>query len=170
MKIYNLLFIILVGVFSTTIACKSKTDDSANQQITTMDSSGIFATQDPAAPGTPTPTTNPNEPHWKCPKNCKGSGGPSQGKCPVCGSEYVHNAAYHNQAPGTSPVSPIKIDPATNTTVPANTAVPASAAAQNEKGVYHYICSKGCAGGAGVAGNCAKCGNPLTHNQAFHDN
>lgn len=40
--------------------------------------------------------------------------------------------------------------------------------AQNADGVWHYTCSKGCAGGAGSAGNCATCGGPLTHNQAYH--
>ncbi len=40
--------------------------------------------------------------------------------------------------------------------------------AQNAKGVWHFTCSKGCPGGAGTKGNCAKCGNPLTHNQAYH--
>lgn len=42
--------------------------------------------------------------------------------------------------------------------------------AQNAEGVWHYICSKGCAGGAGAAGSCATCGSPLAHNAAYHDN
>ncbi|MBK7358340.1 MAG: hypothetical protein IPI45_10600 [Saprospiraceae bacterium] len=40
--------------------------------------------------------------------------------------------------------------------------------AQNAAGVWHFTCSKGCPGGAGTQGNCAKCGNPLTHNAAYH--
>ncbi len=43
-------------------------------------------------------------------------------------------------------------------------------ARQNAGSLYHYTCSNGCAGGAGVAGNCSTCGNPLAHNQAFHNN
>lgn len=42
--------------------------------------------------------------------------------------------------------------------------------AQNTSGVYHYTCSNGCAGGAAAAGNCATCGNTLSHNQAYHAN
>lgn len=42
--------------------------------------------------------------------------------------------------------------------------------AQNVAGVYHYTCSNGCAGGAAAAGNCATCGNTLSHNQAYHAN
>jgi len=42
--------------------------------------------------------------------------------------------------------------------------------AQNADGVWHYTCSKGCAGGAGAVGNCATCGGPLAHNSAYHAN
>lgn len=41
--------------------------------------------------------------------------------------------------------------------------------AQNAQGVWHYNCAKGCAGGAGAAGNCATCGSPLAHNTAYHN-
>jgi len=40
--------------------------------------------------------------------------------------------------------------------------------AQNAAGVWHYTCSKGCAGGAGSAIACAKCGTALTHNTGYH--
>lgn len=36
--------------------------------------------------------------------------------------------------------------------------------------VWHYTCSKGCAGGAGSAVNCNTCGTLLVHNQAYHAN
>ena len=42
--------------------------------------------------------------------------------------------------------------------------------AQNAAGVWHYICIKGCAGGAGSAVNCGTCGGLLAHNQAYHTN
>lgn len=46
---------------------------------------------------------------------------------------------------------------------------PTAEPAQNADGVWHYTCSKGCTGGAGVAGSiCATCGGPLDHNQAYH--
>lgn len=40
--------------------------------------------------------------------------------------------------------------------------------AQNEGGVWHYTCSKGCAGGAGSAIKCNNCGGTLGHNTAYH--
>lgn len=42
--------------------------------------------------------------------------------------------------------------------------------AQNTGSLYHYTCSQGCPGGAAAAGNCSTCGNPLAHNQAYHNN
>ncbi len=47
---------------------------------------------------------------------------------------------------------------------------PTTEPAQNAEGVWHYTCGKGCAGGAGAAGNCATCGGPLAHNAAYHNN
>lgn len=40
--------------------------------------------------------------------------------------------------------------------------------AQNAAGLWHYTCPKGCAGGAGAAEACAKCGTTLTHNTTYH--
>ena len=57
------------------------------------------------------------------------------------------------------------IVPTTATPNPATTE-----SAQNAEGIWHYTCSKGCAGGAGAAGNCATCGAPLAHNSAYHSN
>lgn len=48
--------------------------------------------------------------------------------------------------------------------------VATSEPAQNADGVWHYTCGKGCAGGAGTAGNCTTCGGPLAHNKAYHPN
>jgi hypothetical protein len=98
--------------------------------------------------------------HFICPNHCKGSGGSQAGTCPVCGTEYVHNDAFHQGKDIPEPA--MKIDPVTHMAVPTHTE------AQNEKGVYHFICPKGDPGGAGVAGNCPKCGTPLEHNPAFH--
>lgn len=41
---------------------------------------------------------------------------------------------------------------------------------QNTGGVWHYTCTKGCAGGAGTAVNCNSCGSPLAHNAGYHAN
>lgn len=54
-------------------------------------------------------------------------------------------------------------DPATQPAAP-QTAEPA----QNAKGVWHFTCPKGCEGGSGAQGTCAKCGGQLAHNAAYH--
>src|SRR3990170_2741285 len=76
--------------------------------------------------------------------------------------------------PGSSPQTPIQVDPQ-NATPPVTTINPvttppvaAAGAAQNAKGDYHFTCPKGCPGGAGAQAKCAKCGADLAHNQAFH--
>ncbi len=120
----------------------------------------------PAAPSAaPAPATTPpaGVKHYTCPKNCKGSGGDAAGTCPVCGTAYVHNAAFHGQ-PGNTP----------NAATPGATATPvtppAESPAKNAAGVFHYTCPKGCKGGAGAAGKCASCGGDLAHNSAYHNN
>ncbi len=95
--------------------------------------------------------------HYICPNNCEGSGGDTQVACPVCGTQYVHNQAFHASQQTTPP--------ATTNTTPAT-----PPAAQNAAGVYHYTCSNGCAGGGAAAGSCATCGSALAHNTAFHNN
>ena len=126
----------------------------------------------PTASPVTTPATTPasnNAPtiaatgvkHYICPNNCAGSGGPAQGNCPVCSTAYVHNAAYHNQPAASQPTAPNPFG--------AGPALPAAGNGMNAAGVYHYICSNGCAGGSGVQGSCATCGSALAHNQAYHN-
>ncbi len=59
---------------------------------------------------------------------------------------------------------------APNATIPngATPPPPVVEPAQNADGVWHYTCSKGCAGGSGAKGNCFTCGGPLVHNTAYH--
>lgn len=91
--------------------------------------------------------------HYTCPNNCAGSGSSAAGTCPVCGTSYVHNAAYHANDPADASTT---IDPAT---LSGGTA----------SGIQHYICSAGCGGGGAAAGSCPNCGAALAHNQAFHN-
>ena len=93
--------------------------------------------------------------HYTCPNNCAGSGGPSAGNCPVCGTAYVHNAAFHNQGNAGDPNTMIQQQ---------QPELPA----QNAAGIYHYTCPSGCAGGSASAGTCPQCGGALAHNQAYH--
>lgn len=138
----------------------------------------------PAGDGTITPVTPaegqaaatgaPGQAHYICTKaGCSGTGD-AQGKCPVCGSDLSHNAAFHNTAPGTTPgttpQNAVTLDPATGkTTTPVTNATPP--AEKNAAGVYHHTCTKaGCDGGAGSPGKCPKCGSELAHNPAYHNN
>ena len=119
----------------------------------------------------PSPQTNTNQmpvsgalagvQHYICPNNCQGSGGEAQGNCPVCGTAYLHNQAFHaNDAQNqvTPPPTPTP-----------NPATPTAEPAQNAAGVWHYTCAKGCAGGAGTATSCSSCGGMLAHNAAYHN-
>ncbi|RMG87651.1 MAG: hypothetical protein D6714_01920 [Bacteroidetes bacterium] len=152
--------------FSMTIFCLSLSltscQNAADEQVRNEAREALpQTTPAPATPAAPvtapaTTTTSGSVAHYECPNKCEGGVGANAGNCPVCGTAMAHNQAFHNQPAATTPATP-------------NTAQPA-AAAQNAAGEYHYICSKGCAGGAAAAGNCATCGSPLAHNQAFHNN
>ena len=119
---------------------------------------------------TPTPanTTTPVAgavKHYTCPNNCANSGGDAAGTCPVCGTAYVHNAAYHNQTNNAN--SPFDNQQSPVVQPPQQQQQPAPA--QNAAGVYHYTCANGCAGGSGSAGTCSACGGNLVHNPAYHN-
>ena len=173
MKFSHLLIIALFGSFVTVVSCNDKKEDPASQTTTVTPDINATA-QDPTLVAS-TPAAGGSEFHFKCPKNCEGGGASNKGNCPICGTELVHNQAFHNQAPGaegSSPQTPIQIDPtnASPSTVSATpTPKPTQAEpAQNAKGIWHWTCAKGCEGGAGGAGNCAKCGGPLSHNSTYH--
>lgn len=97
--------------------------------------------------------------HYTCPNNCAGSGGDAQGNCPVCGTAYAHNQAFHDQA----------ITQSTQPIAQPNAAAQAPEPPQNAAGVWHYTCANGCAGGAGSAIACSSCGGTLAHNTAYHN-
>ena len=164
MKTSHFIIAIFIGSLFTTAACNTKKEEPVSEQPSLSTENPGMTTQgdttmlNPAAVGSNATASSGH--HFICPNACKGSGGAQAGKCPVCGAEYVHNDAFHQGQPIPEPA--MKIDPVTNTAVPTHTE------AQNAAGVYHFICPKGHAGGAGVAGNCPKCGTPLEHNQAFH--
>jgi hypothetical protein len=171
MKISHFLFLALISATVILISCNSKKDAETTQDPMTTTTDG--AVQDPSATTAPaTATSGGTEKHYKCTKEgCTGSGD-AQGKCPICGSDLVHNAAFHAQtagAPGTSPVNPVQIDPSSTNPTTGSTTTPAPPPAKNAKGEYHYTCPNGHEGGA-TAGKCAKCGTDLVHNQAYHNN
>lgn len=177
MKIYHFLILVLFSTCLTIVSCKDNKDTTATEGQTVDSLGGIIPAADPGADpamtATPSAAGAGSEPHYKCTKQgCTGSG-TGAGKCPVCGTELVHNQAFHAQAAGaagSSPTNPVQVTQSGGTpTTSTPTATPTPPSAQNAKGEYHYKCSKGHAGAAS-AGNCGTCGEPLTHNQAFHAN
>ena len=142
-------------------ACQSGNDEARDQAVETAKTQ---SPPPPAAPATSATTVNSSVKHYICPNNCAGSGGDGAGTCPVCGTAYQHNSAYHNNTAATPP-TPTATTPNPATPTPPATPEPA----QNAAGVWHYTCSAGCAGGAGAAGTCATCGGPLAHNAAYHN-
>jgi len=172
MKISHFLLLALISISLSIGACKDKKDETATEPQTTegqMTTPAGAVAADPAASSTTGNTTAPNnEPHFKCSKpGCAGTGS-AAGKCSICGSDLAHNQAYHAKpgvAPGTSPDNALQVTPSGGDQTKT---VPATPVAQNSKGEYHYTCPKGHPGAA-QAGNCAKCGEALSHNPAFHN-
>jgi hypothetical protein len=159
MKSTSIFIIALIATLFT--ACSGKENKSAATQQPAATTPAVNA---PAQTATTPAGTNAVH-HYTCPNNCQGSGGETSGNCPVCGTAYVHNAAYHTQQQQqTAPHLDNPLFQQSPTATPPPTAEPA----QNAAGVFHYTCSNGCAGGSGTAGNCAKCGAALAHNAAYH--
>ncbi|MBK9109469.1 MAG: hypothetical protein IPM92_14125 [Saprospiraceae bacterium] len=87
---------------------------------------------------------------------------------PSCKEQSKTEApAETTEATAAPPAAAPAADPAL-TVPPPTTAPPTAEPAQNAKGVWHYTCPKGCPGGAGAQGKCAKCGSDLAHNAGYH--
>lgn len=107
--------------------------------------------------------------HYICPDGHAG-GGAGEGACAQCGKALVHNQAYHDAPPATTPSAasgPAVGNVLDNVTLPTPDNLPEPA--QNLAGVWHYTCNNGCAGGAGSAIACTNCGSTLAHNAAYHN-
>lgn len=144
LKVFS--FLLLCGVFFLT-ACKEKATKPAKKTTTPQPA---FAEPAQNASGVW---------HYICSNGCAGGSGVA-GNCATCGAVLMHNGLYHanaNGIPSTSPASGIPY-----------AKPPTVAPSTNAAGVYHYICSNGCVGGSGTAGNCKTCGNALAHNAAYH--
>ena len=154
-------FILLASLGLSSIALSCNNDKAVREEAER--SLGQPGVQAPASPTTPNPAAATaaapsGVAHYICPNNCAGSGGDATGTCPTCGTTYIHNQAYHDQA-----------SPQISTQVPPTPTPQTTEPAQNAAGVWHYTCSKGCAGGAGTAIACASCGQMLAHNAAYHN-
>lgn len=108
-----------------------------------------------------------NVKHYICNNNCENSGSDVAGNCPVCKTPYTHNVAFHSDDLLKS--GPLNVQSNATQTAPTNNNSNSPAPAQNSAGVYHYTCSNGCNGGSGAVTNCNSCGEPLAHNQLYHN-
>ncbi|MCB0707049.1 MAG: hypothetical protein KDC34_17155 [Saprospiraceae bacterium] len=103
--------------------------------------------------------------HYTCPNNHPEGGSDAQGVCSTCQTQLAHNQAWHDlpenqaqsQPANSNQESPIIQQNVTPKDPP-----------QNAKGVWHYVCNNGCAGGGGAEGPCSVCGSPLAHNALYH--
>ena len=187
MKQITTIFLILfvVGCATDSSTKNSGTDTNSGNSTESLSPQVISppGTQPVITPSNQAPVINPNQTtagadadgkvwHFVCADGCAGGVGDAKANCPVCGKEMAHNQAYHTNS-GT-PNQPPVINPGANSPVinpGANSPIINPQAAeppQNAKGVWHYTCAKGCAGGGGAAGPCAVCGGPLAHNAVYH--
>ena len=149
MKLLGNLF--MVAILAMAISCSNDNSSNLGPAPQPINPNAVTTQPNAAVPGAQAVVQ-----HYICPNNCANSGGPTAGTCPVCGTAYMHNAAYHNQ-PGATNNNPQNATPQT------------PSPAQNAAGVYHYTCPSGHEGGAGSAQPCAVCGAMLVHNQAYHN-
>jgi hypothetical protein len=171
----NIVHILIAGVISSLslVSCNSGSDkpDPSLRQYETE--GGVTPEANPAdASGLISPVNvqagTGAVKHYICPKGCAGSGGDGEGKCPVCGSAYIHNVEFHKNDPQ-APSTPINIQqPSPVTPQPTITTPPAESPAQNAKGEYHYTCPNNHPG-SGNAGNCGTCNTELVHNAKYHE-
>ena len=148
--------VLIIGIALFSVSCGNKSVDRPAPVLTPEQAARASQMQTaPAIPSGGTAVGGATVQHYICPNSCEGSGGAAEGTCPVCGTAYMHNQAFHNQA----------VTQTTQPVAPSGAPEPA----QNAAGVWHYTCSNGCDGGAGSATACAQCGNTLAHNTAYHN-
>ena len=165
MKSFKILAILLLSLFMSLYSSNDTTKvpkEDASNSIEAVDKTTQPQAKTPAA-ATAEPAQNASGVwHYTCRIGCPGGAGIAS-KCTNCGNILVHNTAYHGTTSTTS-TSPFA-DPSGT---PAAVTPPTPEPSQNSAGVWHYTCSKGCAGGAGSAVACSTCSATLTHNSAYH--
>lgn len=172
MKFLSYVTIAALSAATLFYSCKNDGDaarDAAVQSVAAPQPAGDAATAAPATNPAASPEPAQNAAgvwHYTCPKGCAGGAG-TAAACAKCGTTLAHNAAYH-PTPSPTTATPSTTLPPGFTQVPNPAATKAPEPPQNAAGVWHYTCSGGCAGGAGSAVACAKCGKTLAHNQAYH--
>ena len=147
-------------LFLAFTACKNESSEAAS-------------TTAPATAVAPGAVQSSGVEHYICPNGHIGYGSDTAGNCTQCSAALTHNQAFHanDPAPAANPAIQMNQNPAIQMQDPSGAvAAPTTPEpAQNAAGVWHYTCASGCAGGAGSATACATCGNPLQHNQSYHN-
>lgn len=163
MKYFKIFSTLLLCSFVSLYSCNDSTKTS-KENATTSDSKEVKDASTETKKATPKlkePAQNASGVwHYTCRIGCPGGAGIAD-KCKTCGNILIHNTVYHNGANPTNTNSDVQFS-----TPPATTPTPEPS--QNSAGVWHYTCSKGCAGGAGSAIACATCNETLAHNSAYH--
>lgn len=174
MKHLKIVFLLLCSV-TFLYSCKEEAEvpkEEINTQKEGTNSTDFLNAIAPSNAATPSNTAAPTqqtEPaqnaagvwHYTCAKGCAGGAGTAI-NCTTCGSLLQHNQAYHGNTTD-KPMTTTNTPPPTTTTP-----TPKAEPAQNAAGIWHYTCSKGCAGGSGTAEPCKSCGTLLAHNAAYH--
>lgn len=169
MKVLAKLSFILIAFLA--VSCGEEPSNNNNNGLVT-DSSGVnnnatgnFESADPnnAAATAGTPQGAAANAHFYCPNNCEGGYGGEAGDCPVCGTKFAHNQAFHNDPANADNKPQVSIGSENEGTQKINEPP------QNAAGVWHFTCPNGCAGGSGAAGTCGSCGGTLVHNSVYHD-
>lgn len=167
MKFHTLLSIAALCALAISSSCKN--DGGASKDASLQSEEALNNAVTPATPtakpATPEPPQNAAGVwHFTCPKGCAGGAGSSI-PCATCGTPLNHNQLYHGPA-----VPPASANPSA-ALGPTEGAPPGGKQPeppQNAAGVWHFTCPGGCAGGAGSAIACPKCGKKLEHNNAYH--
>ncbi|MCC6725658.1 MAG: hypothetical protein IT258_14210 [Saprospiraceae bacterium] len=184
MKIEKIVCVVLIAIGAVSSSCNRNGEAARDAAVQQIQQPQNAAAAPASSPGNAQPAAAAAEPaqnaagvwHYTCPKGCAGGAG-SATACAKCGTTLAHNQAYH-AGNNTTPAMPQPIKPKEGGNdhagsvpagfIPVESPLKNKETAQNAKGVWHYTCPSGCAGGSGLAIACPKCGKTMVHNQAYH--
>ncbi|WCO02681.1 hypothetical protein [Psychroserpens ponticola] len=163
MKYFKIIAILLFSSVISFYSCNDTTKAPKEDSTKPLEVENLKTEPTTATPTTKEPAQNTAGVwHYTCRIGCPGGAGKAD-KCGTCGNVLAHNTTYHDKA-NSATTAPFAAPVASKTVTQDKKPEPA----QNSAGVWHYTCSKGCAGGSGAAGSCSTCKGALAHNSAYH--